>query len=95
MLELGPSTPQLHDEIARKAMDLGIDVIAGIGEFESALKRLDARNERVVFSANADGVWSQLASRLSPDAIILLKGSRGVRLERLVPVITAWAQGTT
>ena len=27
-------------------------------------------------------------SRLAPDAVILLKGSRGVRLERLVPVIS-------
>ena len=95
MLELGPTTPQLHDEIARKAIDLGVDVIAGVGEFEAALRRVGAPSERVVFAANADVVWPQLASRLAPDAIILLKGSRGVRLERLVPTITAWAQGTT
>jgi UDP-N-acetylmuramoyl-tripeptide--D-alanyl-D-alanine ligase len=92
MLELGPTTPQLHDEIARKALDLGVDIIAGVGEFESALKRLGAPEHRVVYAAEADGVWPPLASRLSPDAIILLKGSRGVRLERLVPTITAWAQ---
>jgi UDP-N-acetylmuramyl pentapeptide synthase len=36
-------------------------------------------------------VWAKLASRLAPDAIILLKGSRGVRLEKLVPPVTAWA----
>ena len=92
MLELGPTTPQLHDEIARKALDLGVDIIAGVGEFEAALKRVGASADRVVYAAEADGVWPPLASRLSPDAIILLKGSRGVRLERLVPTITAWAQ---
>jgi UDP-N-acetylmuramyl pentapeptide synthase len=31
-------------------------------------------------------------SRLRPDAVILLKGSRGVRLERLVTPITEWAE---
>ena len=31
------------------------------------------------------------SSRLEPDAVILLKGSRGMRLERLVNPITDWA----
>ena len=31
------------------------------------------------------------ASRLAADAVILLKASRGVRLERLLPHLTAWA----
>jgi UDP-N-acetylmuramyl pentapeptide synthase len=28
-----------------------------------------------------------MVSRLEPDAVILLKGSRGTRLERLIPMI--------
>ena len=32
-----------------------------------------------------------LAQRLAPDAVILLKGSRGMRLERLVAPISQWA----
>ena len=36
-------------------------------------------------------VWDAARSRLKPDAVILLKGSRGVRLERLVPLISEWA----
>jgi hypothetical protein len=34
-------------------------------------------------------------SRLRGDAVILLKGSRGVRLERLVPLISDWASAAT
>ena len=46
---------------------------------------------RVVRAADADALWPLLAPRLAPDAVILLKASRGVRLERLVPHLEAWA----
>jgi UDP-N-acetylmuramyl pentapeptide synthase len=45
-----------------------------------------------VSATDADALWPNLVSRLRPDAIILLKGSRGVKLERLVPLLTSWAQ---
>ena len=95
MLELGAATPALHDEIARAALAARVDLIAGVGEFAEALRRVGAPAERVVGAADADAVWPLLASRLQPDAIILLKGSRGVRLERLVPQLTNWAQTTS
>jgi len=38
-----------------------------------------------------DDLWPQLAPRLAPDAAILLKASRGVKLERLLPFLTTWA----
>ena len=92
MLELGPTAPRLHDEIARAALDADVAVIAGVGEFAAALERVNAPKERILTAIDADDLWPALASRLQPDAIILLKGSRGVRLERLVPHITQWAQ---
>jgi UDP-N-acetylmuramoyl-tripeptide--D-alanyl-D-alanine ligase len=95
MLELGPTAPQLHDEIARAALDAPVDLIAGVGEFAAALERVRAPAERVVAAQDAEGVWPQLVSRLQPDAIILLKGSRGVRLERLVPLVSRWAQNAS
>jgi UDP-N-acetylmuramoyl-tripeptide--D-alanyl-D-alanine ligase len=96
MLELGPRGPAIHDDLAREALASPIEIIAGIGEFAAALDRTrgsasHANGVRVVTAADVDALWSQLASRLAPDAVILLKGSRGVRLERLVPVIRAWA----
>jgi UDP-N-acetylmuramoyl-tripeptide--D-alanyl-D-alanine ligase len=93
MLELGPTTPALHDDVARHAVASGVDLIAGVGEFASALERIGAPAERVIAAADAEAVWPKLSSRLQPDAIILLKGSRGIKLERLVPDITSWAQG--
>jgi len=92
MLELGPAGPALHDELARAALEANIELIAGVGEFGAALIRVGAPAGRVVSAADAEAIWAPLASRLTRDAVILLKGSRGVRLERLVPHITRWAQ---
>jgi UDP-N-acetylmuramoyl-tripeptide--D-alanyl-D-alanine ligase len=91
MLELGPQGPRLHDEIARDALAAGIEIIAAIGEFASALARIAPGDPRVITADDVDALWSALSSRLAPDAIILLKGSRGMRLERLVNPITDWA----
>jgi UDP-N-acetylmuramoyl-tripeptide--D-alanyl-D-alanine ligase len=46
---------------------------------------------RVLTADDVDELWKALEPRLARDGIILLKASRGVRLERLVPLLTAWA----
>jgi UDP-N-acetylmuramoyl-tripeptide--D-alanyl-D-alanine ligase len=92
MLELGPQTARLHEEVARHALDCGIDVVGAIGEFAAALGRIAPGDKRVVAAADVDELWRALAPSLSADAAILLKGSRGMRLERLVAPITEWAR---
>jgi UDP-N-acetylmuramoyl-tripeptide--D-alanyl-D-alanine ligase len=93
MLELGPTTPKLHDDVARDALDAGVEVVAGVGEFAAALGRIAKGDSRVITADDVDALWAALSSRLAPDAVILLKGSRGMRLERLVAPISEWAQG--
>ena len=95
MLELGPTTPKLHDDIASVVLESKVDLVVGVGEFAAALARAGAPKDRVIGGTDAEAVWPELVARLQPDAIILLKGSRGVRLERLVPLITAWAQSAS
>ena len=94
MLELGPSGPALHDALAREALASPIEVVAGLGEFAGALERTAGREEadRIVTASDVESLWNRLSSRLEPDAVILLKASRGVRLEQLVPKIKAWAE---
>jgi UDP-N-acetylmuramoyl-tripeptide--D-alanyl-D-alanine ligase len=91
MLELGPHTPRLHDEIAREVLDSGVELIGALGEFGAAFERLAPSEPRVVTAADTEGLWAGLSSRVTPDAVILLKGSRGMRLERLLKPITDWA----
>jgi UDP-N-acetylmuramoyl-tripeptide--D-alanyl-D-alanine ligase len=91
MRELGPSSPQLHADIARLALGGPFDIIAGIGDLGAALRTVAASDERVIIANDVDDLWPCLEPRLKPDAVILIKASRGVRLERLVPLLTAWA----
>jgi UDP-N-acetylmuramoyl-tripeptide--D-alanyl-D-alanine ligase len=91
MLELGAETERLHHEVARAALAAPFDVVAGVGLFVDALLAEGPEDARVVTAADPDALWPLLEARLAPDALILLKGSRGMRLERLVPHLTAWA----
>ena len=91
MRELGESSDRCHDEISRLALDSGADVIAGVGEYVRSFGRVAAGDARVVLSERVADLWAQLSPRIKPNAVILLKASRGVQLEQLVPQITTWA----
>ncbi len=91
MLELGPQADRLHDDIARAALASPIELVVGVGEYADALARVAPGDPRVATGADPEAAWHAVRSRVAPDAVILLKGSRGVRLERLLPVISAWA----
>jgi UDP-N-acetylmuramoyl-tripeptide--D-alanyl-D-alanine ligase len=94
MRELGPHAPRLHDEIARYALAAPIDIVAGVGEMGDALRAAVGQTNggtRVVIAPDVEELWAALAPRLDRNAVILLKASRGVKLERLVPFLTAWA----
>jgi UDP-N-acetylmuramoyl-tripeptide--D-alanyl-D-alanine ligase len=95
MLELGPSGPALHEALARDALASSIELVAGLGEFATALERAadGSARERLVTASDVESLWNRLSSRLESDAVILLKASRGVRLEQLVPKIKEWAAG--
>jgi UDP-N-acetylmuramoyl-tripeptide--D-alanyl-D-alanine ligase len=91
MRELGVHATRAHREIAQAALDSGAHVVAGVGDFAEALAVLAPGDPRVVLAADVDDLWPRLRARLADDAAILLKASRGVRLERLVTHLSAWA----
>ena len=94
MRELGTHAPRLHDEIARYALATPIDIVAGVGEMGDALRSAAGTvngGKRVVTAPDIEELWAALAPRLDRKAVILLKASRGVKLERLVPYLTDWA----
>ena len=95
MRELGPSSAHQHREVARAALASGADLIAGVGDFAEAFQHEAPDDPRVVATADFDALWPLLAPRLTPTAVMLLKASRGMRLERLVPFIAAWASRST
>ena len=89
MLELGDQSLALHREVAARALRLGLDglvVVDGGPEGEAMLAAAQglARLERVDTPAEAAvplGRW------LEPGDVLLLKASRGVALEQLIPLL--------
>ncbi|HEU4746891.1 MAG TPA: cyanophycin synthetase, partial [Gemmatimonadaceae bacterium] len=91
MRELGAASAQCHADIAALALQSGADIVAGIGEFAPPLAERSGAEGRVITASDVDDLWPRLQARLKRNAIILLKASRGVQLERIVPHLTTWA----
>ena len=89
MRELGPQAAALHDEIASRALSSGATIVAGIGDFVAPLA--SRQDERVIVAPDVPELWPLLAPRLPRNAIVMLKASRGVKLERMVPLLEQWA----
>jgi len=61
-----------------------------IGDFVSALEPYrTALDDRLLAAADAASLGPVLSARLSGNELIVLKGSRGVALERLLPDLAA------
>jgi UDP-N-acetylmuramoyl-tripeptide--D-alanyl-D-alanine ligase len=57
-----------------------------------ALRIAGEGDARVLAAPDVNELWTVLAPRLHPDAVILLKASRGITLERMVPLLTDWSR---
>jgi UDP-N-acetylmuramoyl-tripeptide--D-alanyl-D-alanine ligase len=86
MLELGPGSRGIHEDVARIVVAAGIDTIVATGEFTEAFTLFtDDLGDRLVAEPDPMLAFDMLAGRLEGNEVILLKGSRGVRMERLLP----------
>lgn len=88
MLELGPRSAEIHREAARTLAASSIDLIVATGEFYPAFERLaSGLGERLARVHDPLDAFPVLEARLRGDETVLLKGSRGVALERLLPLM--------
>ena len=85
MLELGEAAPQLHEQIGREAAELGFSPIVGVGELAKSLVRgAEAVGAETSWFADSTEASEALRGSLRPGDVALVKGSRGIRLERVV-----------
>ena len=85
MLELGEQAADLHERVAQEAAEMGIDLIVGVGPlFHAAV----AQTKGLGFETQADMLKS-LPDLLKTGDAILVKGSRGMHLEKTVDAIRA------
>jgi UDP-N-acetylmuramoyl-tripeptide--D-alanyl-D-alanine ligase len=90
MRELGADASALHAEIARALVELAPDVLGAVGEFVPALAPYAAGlGERLVTAEDPVALGPLIAARLQGGEVIVLKASRGVALERILPALVA------
>ncbi|MGE0353277.1 MAG: UDP-N-acetylmuramoyl-tripeptide--D-alanyl-D-alanine ligase [Gemmatimonadales bacterium] len=92
MRELGEDSGRLHEAVARELVALEPELLAGVGEFAGALAPYrDRLGERLLLAPDPASLGPALASRLRGDELVVLKASRGVALETILPALTARA----
>ncbi|MBX3244942.1 MAG: UDP-N-acetylmuramoyl-tripeptide--D-alanyl-D-alanine ligase [Acidobacteria bacterium] len=91
MLELGPDTERIHFETGRTLASLGIDELIGVrGNGESLVAgAVSAGIDSAQFATDSDAAAKMLVSMIKSGDAILVKGSRGVRTERVVDELLA------
>jgi len=93
MRELGTDADRLHAEVARALVDLDPDLLAMVGQFVPAVEPWAARlADRLITAPDAIAVAPRVAERLRGDELIVLKASRGVALEQILPSLLAKAR---
>lgn len=89
MRELGADSAALHAEVARALVELEPDLLAAVGDFVPALAPFAARlGTRLVTAPDPVALGPLVAARLAGDEVVVLKASRGVALERILPALT-------
>ena len=83
MLELGVESDALHEEVGRHAASLGLDLLVFLEAEEGpyGAGAAVAGCAEVVRAADHDEAAKVLAERVGQGDVVLLKGSRGARLE--------------
>jgi UDP-N-acetylmuramoyl-tripeptide--D-alanyl-D-alanine ligase len=83
MLELGADEAAWHQRVADLAASLDLDAIVLVGPRMSAAACPGAHR-----FANPDDAVAPLRAWLGPDSVVLFKGSRGARVERVLQRLT-------
>jgi UDP-N-acetylmuramoyl-tripeptide--D-alanyl-D-alanine ligase len=92
MLELGPMTETAHREAGRKAASRA-DILVLVGErmadAEKGAIEAGAGEERVFHFSTPEEAGRFVQERMKKDDVILVKGSRGMHMEKVVKEIMA------
>jgi UDP-N-acetylmuramoyl-tripeptide--D-alanyl-D-alanine ligase len=94
MLELGGAATDLHREAGLRAVAAGVDRVLGSGPMSEALVSAAAEAglpPEACFSGPPGAVAERLTETLKPGDWVLIKGSRGMAMERVLNLLREWA----
>jgi UDP-N-acetylmuramoyl-tripeptide--D-alanyl-D-alanine ligase len=88
MLEMGEHGPALHAACGRAAAEAGLDLVVGVGgNAEHLAAAACAGGVAALFLPDAVAAGRWLAKNLQSGDVALVKGSRGVHLERAIEAV--------
>lgn len=87
MLELGRQSEALHRDVLLDVLGREIDVVVATGEFASAAIHAGSEHPLLIRESDPRAAYALLREQLDGRETVLLKGSRGVALERLLPML--------
>lgn len=87
MLELGADSEKLHAEIADLAFGAGLTLVCFVGgEFGKVWNSMQDKNGSLWFETS-DALKSWIEANPLHDAVVLIKGSRGTRMEKVLSAL--------
>jgi UDP-N-acetylmuramoyl-tripeptide--D-alanyl-D-alanine ligase len=90
MLELGPQGEAMHRESGQHIASKGIDVLVGVrGLAEKMVEAAKQKGMRAEFLASSDAAGEWLFRETRDGDVVLLKASRGVKLEKALEKFSA------
>jgi UDP-N-acetylmuramoyl-tripeptide--D-alanyl-D-alanine ligase len=93
MLEMGEQGPALHAACGRAAAEAGLDVVVGVGGNAEHLAAAACKGGvAALFLPDADAAGRWLRQNLRKGDVALIKGSRGVHLEKAIEALKSKAK---
>jgi UDP-N-acetylmuramoyl-tripeptide--D-alanyl-D-alanine ligase len=90
MLELGPESVALHASCGKAAAEVGIDIVAGVrGHAQHIVEAARQGSLEALYFESPGQAGEWLRDNLRAGDVILLKASRGVKLERALNALRA------
>ena len=88
MLEMGEHSPALHAACGRAAAEAGLDLVVAVqGNAEHLATAACAGGVPAVFLRDAETAGQWLKQNIRAGDVVLVKGSRGVHLERAIEAV--------
>jgi UDP-N-acetylmuramoyl-tripeptide--D-alanyl-D-alanine ligase len=83
MLELGPAGEEMHRAAGREIAEQKIDILVGVrGQAKAMVESARGNGIQAIFVASPEEAAEWLARETRDGDVVLLKASRGVKLER-------------